>query len=160
MEYFSVECEAPGPFGPEAILRYDDAGRYIQDVDYLDIEFQVWLGGDLVSKTAWYGISQPLWEHISDRVKGVSIRKMTVTPGEQVNDRHPGRKIPQFLELVVSRSVEGREDRDGCVIVRTTIPDADVFTGLGLPLIVSGHAKELLRSYGIPESDFKKVRVI
>jgi hypothetical protein len=160
MRYYSVECEAPGGgFGPRARIKYDSANTYIKEVQYLDLIFDVWLGGELVQDVGCYCVSVSLCDYLSKNgIKGVSVRDMTVTPGEQVNDSHPGRVIPQFKELVLQRTLQGQQT-SGWVLDSKSIPDADMFTGLGLPLFVSERAKELLVAYGVSGLDFEDATV-
>src|SRR6266849_3176420 len=101
MDLFSVECESPGGFGPRAVLKYDPSNTYVEDVEYLDLEFEVWLGGELVQHIDRFCVSRPLWDFLAHKVKGVSIRPMTATAGEHVNEFHPTRIIPEFCELVI-----------------------------------------------------------
>ena len=73
---------------------------------------------------------------------------MTVTPGENVNDLYPNRVIPQFKELVLPRGLRGAKD-DAWRIEKDSIPNADLFTGTGLPLFMSEHGRKLLLRYGV-----------
>src|SRR6266511_4200473 len=108
MQYYSVECEAPGSLGPTAQYEYDARNTYIKEILYLDLEFEVWLGSELVQHVGHYCVSIPLWDYLrKNNTRGVSVRDMTVTPGEHVNDLHPGRVIPEFKELVLPRTLRG-----------------------------------------------------
>src|SRR5258708_5430381 len=130
MRYFSIECEAPGGgFGPKARIKFDPVNTYVQEVQYLDLIFDVWLGGELVQDVSCYCVSVSLWDYLSKNgIRGVSVRDMSVTAGEQVNDSHPGRVIPQFKELVLPRTLRGQRV-DGWVLDGKSIPSADMFTG-------------------------------
>jgi len=160
MRFFGVECEAPGGgFGPMARIKYDPANTYIQEVEYLDLQFDVWLGGELVQDVGCFCVSVSLWDYLSrNKIKGVSVRDMSVTPGEQVNDLHPERVIPQFKELVLPRTLRGQR-LDRWQLDGKSIPNADMFTGSGLPLFVSERAKELLVAYGVSGLEFEEASV-
>jgi hypothetical protein len=159
MRYYSVECEAPGGLGPNAIVTYDPSYTYIQDVQFLDLEFEVWLGGELVQHIDCYCVSVALWDYLSkNAIRGVAVREMSVTEREQVNDLHPGRVIPQFKEVVLPRTLRGHHS-DRWLLDSDSIPDADMFTGLGLPLFVSERVKQLLISYGVIGLEFEEASV-
>ena len=160
MRYYSVECEAPGGgFGPKARIQHDPANTYVQEVQYLDLIFDVWLGGELVQDVSCYCVSVSLWDYLSKNgIRGVSVREMLVTAGEQVNDSYPGRVIPQFRELVLSKTLKGKR-ADGWVLDGKSIPAADMFSGLGLPLFVSERAKDLLIAYRVRGLEFEEASV-
>lgn len=160
MKYFSVECEAPGGgYGPDAVLLYDKQNRYIQKVEYLDLEFEVWLGGELVQHIACFCVSEALWGYLKGNgVTGVSVREMKVTPGDIFFELNPHRVIPCFKELVLPRTLIG-EKSHGWKIKKDSIPDADMFTGTGLPLFVTAHMKEMLSRYGVTGLEFEEAFV-
>ena len=150
MSYYSVECEAPGGgFGPKARIIYDSTNSYVQEVQYLDLIFDVWLGGELVQDVSCYCVSEPLWDYLSKTgIKGISVREMTVTLGEYVKHSHPGRVIPAFKELVIPRTLHCQRTDRWTLDVKS-VPNADLFTGLGLPLFANERAKQLLVAYGV-----------
>ena len=138
MPLYSVDCEAPGGgYGETAVLVYDEGGRFIQNVEYLDLIFDVWRGGELVQDVECYCVTTSLWNYLdANGIKGVSVRGMTTTPGDYMIEMEPDRIIPQFEELVLPRGLRGRW-ADGWTIEKSTIPIADMFTGPGLPLFVT-----------------------
>jgi hypothetical protein len=160
MSYYSVECEAPGGgYGPAALLTYDDNVQYIKRVDYLDLIFDVWLGGELVQDVQCYCVTVPLWHYLtSNGITGVSVRHMTVTRGDYMNEFHANRVIPDFKELVLPRCLLGQK-REHWHIKKTSIPDADMFTGIGLPLFVSELARGVLVRYGVSGLVFQQAIV-
>ena len=170
MEYYAVNGEAPGGLGPTAVSHRDSQGLIV--VDYLDLEFDVWLGGQFVVSEGCYAVTETLWNAMkSINLKGVSTRPMTVTPGDQLHLMYQG-AIPCFLELVVPRSAIGEfeyktrrrlimqedvdaeeqaEGEDQIIlgkIERQSIPEADMFSGRGLPLIVTSRVRDFLKNYG------------
>ena len=171
MKYYSIGGEAPGGLGPTAVYHRDSHGLIV--VDYLDLEFEVWLGGEFVEDSDCYAVTEELWNALKSLdLKGVSTRAMTVTPGPDVNRNFPGRVFPRFLELVVPRSATGKynhglestmilsedvyleqqEESTTQVILgkihRDSIPDADMFSGPGLPLIATSRVRDFLKNYG------------
>jgi hypothetical protein len=162
MQLYSVQCEAPGGgYGESAVLVYGESLRYIREVKYLDLIFDVWLGGDLVQDVECYCVTADLWDHLeANEVKGVSVREMTVTPGEHVNELHPGRIIPVFKELVLPRGARGKQTIDGFRVEQASIPHADMFTGTGMPLIVTDRARQLMVNYGVREVEFTFAAVV
>jgi hypothetical protein len=157
---FGVECEAPaGGYGPGAVLAYDSQGRYVERVDYLDIIFDAWLGGELIQHVGSFCVTQSLWDYfVANQVRGVFVRDMAVTRGDQVNQLYPGRVIPVFKQLVLPVSAKGKA-RGGLTIELESLPEAEMFTGLGLPLIVNNRVKELLTAYGVTGLEYEKARV-
>jgi len=159
MQYYSVKCEAPGGLGPNAIYKYDSKRSYIQEIEYLDLEFEVWLGGELVEHVDCYCVSARLWKYLSEHgIRGVSVRDMAVTAGPHVNDAYPNRVIPLFKELMLPRTLEGQRAAHW-VLNSKSIPDADMFTGLGLPLFITERVRNLLVAYGSSGAEFDRVSV-
>src|SRR5262245_498838 len=155
MRYFSVECEAPGSFGPRAILRYDADNTVVTDVEYFDLEFEVWLGGELVEQIGFFGVSDQLWEHlVGHGTRGVSVRPMSVTVGKNVH-----RMVPPFKELVLVRTARAEEIDDEWMLEAASVPDCDMFTGYATPLFVSEKGKQALAQYPRAGVRFTKVRI-
>lgn len=160
MAYYAVECEAPsGGYGPNAILVYDRLTQYIDRVDYLDIIFDVWLGGELIQDVSCFCVTQSLWNYlVAKGIGGVDAREMSVTYGEHLNDWQPDRVIPSFKELVLQRSVKGNPQQ--FEIEFASIPVADMCTGTGFPLIVNDKAKSLLDAYGVTGLEYQQLLII
>ncbi len=102
--YYVVTCEAPaGGFGPSAVVRRDPDNPSIRQVDYLDLMFEVWLGGELIQHIGHYCITAALWDHLSkNRVSGVSVRKMSVTPGEMSYCKWTGQALRPAVSFLGS----------------------------------------------------------
>ena len=84
-----------------------------------------------------------MWEFLrSSAISGVSVRDMTVTVGDDFHELCPGCVVPVFKELVLPRTVTGVKD-NGWVLDLRTIPEADMFTGVGMPLFVTSRIKAL-----------------
>ena len=133
---------------------YDATGKYIQSVDFLDLIFDIWLGSEMVQHVQCYCVTTRLWNYLMDNgIQGVSVRPMTVTPGDELNELHPGRTIPEFKELLLPRGLQGQQ-QDGWKLKKSCVPTADMFTGPGLPLFVSENAKELLVQAGVSGVEF------
>lgn len=160
MEYYSIECEAPGGgYGPAAAIDYDSQRISIKQIRYLDLIFDVWLGGELVQDVGCFCVTVALWDFLKQHdIQGVSVRPMDVTLGEHVNDMHPGRVIPQFLELVIPRTARGRQ-ADGWILDAMSIPKAEMFTGVGIPLIVTRRVKDLICSYPVSGIEYQTAKV-
>jgi hypothetical protein len=160
MMYFSVECEAPGGgYGPNAVLVYDKNGKYIERVDYLDLMLDIWLGGELIQHVQCFCTTTRLWDFLRhSNLVGVAVRDMTVTLGEHLNDTHPNRVIPQFKELVLQRGLQGQRN-NGWRIQKESVPNAEMFTGIGLPLFVAERVRALLVRYGVTGLEFEQARV-
>ena len=150
MRYYSVEAEAPGAgYGPTARLRYGPEMRYIEEVGYLDLEFLVWSGGDLIQDVGQFCVTSELWGFLrSNSVKGVYTREMTVTIGNDFHELCPGVSVPRFEELVLPRQASATK-QDKWILDAKTIPDAEMFTGIGLPLFVNHRIKDLFEKYGV-----------
>ena len=149
LPYYSVECEAPGGFGPRAKLTYDLANSVDLEVEFLDLEFEVWRGGELVQNVNCFCVTAALADWLKrNAVIGISFRDVVVTQGENLNRFHPRRSIPEFAELVLPRCAQGwRANRWS--IEKASIPQAEMFTGSGLPLLVTGRVVKVLSEYGV-----------
>jgi hypothetical protein len=158
--YYVVECEAPAAgYGPSAVLRYDSSGTYIHTVEYLDLEFLVWGGGELIQDKGCFCVTDALWRYLSTKgLKGVSIRPMTVTVGDQFRELYPGRTVPTFQELVIAKATNGKCDTNW-ILETDTVPQADMFSGVGLPLVVTERVKDALCAYGVSGLRFEAVRL-
>ena len=171
-KYYSVVCEAPGSLGPSAVYRYDPTNSFIEEVDYLDLEFEVWLGGELVTNIGSYCVSAALWAFLCEQgISGVSVREMTVTPRLAISER----AIPKFKELVLVRTARGSNihypippdgpypDADrfasGCILEAASIPGADMFAGGHLPLIITERCHQVLCSYPRTGASFYEIGV-
>ena len=83
---------------------------------------------------------------------------MTVTKDEQYHLLYPDVVLPPFVELVLPRDCQGYDE--GCwQLYEDSIPGADMFTGTGLPLIVTARAKNLLEQYSVTGVQFEAVSV-
>lgn len=160
MKYYSVECEAPGGgFGPNALLKYNANRTYVETVEYLDLIFDVWLGGELIQDGSCFCVTESLWTYLNDEgVRGVAVRDMDVRAGEHVNDFYPGRVIPVFKQLILPMTVQAQQ-ANGWILEQSSIPEADMFSGPGAPLIVSGRIKDCLTSYGVLNLEFAEASV-
>lgn len=161
MHYYSLRCEAPGGYGPTAVLRYNEDNPdniYIEEVEYLDLEFRVWLGSEVVQHVESVCVSKALWKYlVGNGIRGVGVRDMTVTPRPAFPRLDGGKIIPPFVELVLERSAEGEEIEGSWRINESTIPDADMFSGLGLPLCISERAKDMFVAYGVTGVEYREI---
>lgn len=157
--YFRVNCEAPGGFGPKSVLEYDEGGHSIARVDHLDLEFEVWLGDEIVTCVGHYCVSEKLWEYlVANGIKGVSVREMTVSQSEDFDELCPGVVIPPFKELVVPQTLRG--NYAPLEIEAASIPNAETFRGPKLPLIVTERIRNLLVAFGLKAVIFEEARVV
>lgn len=147
-------------YGPRALLLYDDAMQYVKEVAYLDLEFCSWRGGELIEDISGICVTADLWSYLSSKfIIGVSVREMSVTIGDTFRERCPGIVVPLFKELVLPRTLCATKKEKWCFDTGA-IPNAEMFTGVGLPLFVTQRIKDLLCSYGVKGLRFEEAHAI
>lgn len=106
MTTYSLQPEVPGALGEGAIL---DRSTHPPTVSHLSVEFDDWLGDDLVEGFPAFLVTQRLSDSLTaSGLTGFRIAGVHVTTSPEFDDWHPG-PLPRFNWLQVV-GVPGRDD--------------------------------------------------
>ncbi|WP_406193199.1 hypothetical protein OH807_02325 [Kitasatospora sp. NBC_01560] len=100
MRYYVVRPEVPGQLGERTVLdRTADRLR----VEHLHYAFDGWLGDELITAHPAFAATRTLADRFAEAgLTGVRPRAMEVSRSEEFEELHPGRALPEFVELVVT----------------------------------------------------------
>jgi hypothetical protein len=106
-EFFALDPEVPGGFGEGTQL---DRSQVPIRVTHLVLEFEGWLGDELITSFPAYAVTAGLGERLTAAgLTGISLREMEQSRSEEFLERWPDRELPQFRELLVT-GVAGSDD--------------------------------------------------
>ncbi len=108
MEYYVLEPEVAGGFGPNTI--FADRTARPPRITKFHYEFEVWLGDPLLEAVACFIVLESLKEKIlALRPTGVAFSEAEVSTSEGFEELDPGRKLPKFVWLQVTGKA-GKDD--------------------------------------------------
>jgi hypothetical protein len=108
MNYFQLEPEAPGGFGPNSVF-FDVKARPPR-IDKFNYEFDLWPRDPLVEAIASYIVTESLRDKITAlHPTGVSFGPVEVSKSGLFEDRYPNREPPKFVWLQVA-GIAGQDD--------------------------------------------------
>ena len=100
MAYYLVSPEVPGQLGDGTVL--DRSGDRLR-VTRLEYAFDGWLGDELITSHPAFAATRSLADTLlSAGLSGFGLREMEVTQSDEFRELHPGRELPEFVELVVT----------------------------------------------------------
>ena len=108
MNYYLVEPEAPGGFGPNSFF-FDVKARPPR-IDRFDYEFDIWPRDPIVEAVACYIVTEALRERIAAlHPTGVSFGPVDISRSGEFEDRYPNYELPKFVWLQVTGNA-GQDD--------------------------------------------------
>jgi hypothetical protein len=103
MQFYVVRPEVPGGLGDNTVM--DHSGDRV-GVSHLHIEFEGWLGDELITAHPAFAATTALADKFKRAgLTGFHTRDMEVTRSEDFEEDFPGREIPPFTELVIDGTV-------------------------------------------------------
>ena len=103
MTFYAVEPEVPGQFGEDAVVDYST--RPV-GVSQYHLEFDGWLGDDLVEAIGTFLVTEPVASAISQSdLTGVEFAEAKVTPGTTLQELQPDLELPTFRWMKVTGEV-------------------------------------------------------
>ncbi|QIE26533.1 hypothetical protein SBC1_41910 (plasmid) [Caballeronia sp. SBC1] len=130
-KFFIVEPEVAGGLGQHTVIDRSSGKMVVTDLHY---EFEGWLGDHLLESTPCYIVTKELAQEIEiQKLSGVEFAFAKITLSDQFKELYPNKSVPDFIWL----KVIGEPSKD------------DFGIASGLQLIVSEHALETLKRYGV-----------
>ena len=145
MKYYYIEPEVAGSFGEQTIL---DSSLHPPKVTNLHYFLEGWLGDVLLELfPCWIVTTSAMNEIRSNRLSGVTFSDVKVTVSDELSERQPELKIPQFIWM----KVHGTQGRDDFGIGKgfKKINGVQRFDPHQFILVISQKALDLLQRLGI-----------
>ena len=137
--FYYVEPEVSGGFGDNAII---DSSVHPPKVTKLHVEFDGWLGDDLLETFPCYIISEGLTKEIeAENLTGFILDEVEVSKSNQFEEMYPKRELPKFFWL----NLQGVCEKD------------DFGFSYDYRLVVSERALKVLKNWKVEEADIELV---
>ncbi len=127
MNYFNLEAEVAGGFGPHSVTQQSAGGLTVHKLHYI---FEGWFGDEIVESTPCYVVTEELARAITARgLTGVSFDEVEIERSDIFRELHADKGLPPFVWMK---------------ICGTKMKDDFFFAGYGR-LVVSERALEVIR---------------
>lgn len=108
MNFYSIEPEVAGGFGPNAIL--EDPKARPPRIRHFHYEFDGWLGDPILETVASFIVTQVLKKRLEEiRATGVRFASVEISKSGEFEDLHPERELPNFIWLQINGQA-GKDD--------------------------------------------------
>src|SRR5690554_7324171 len=135
--FYFVEPEVSGGFGENATI---DSSIHPPKITKLHIEFDGWLGDDLIETFPCYIISEGLGNKIKEEnLTGFIFDEVEISKSDQFKEMYPNRELPKFFWL----KLHGVCEKD------------DFAFSDDYRLVVSDRALRVLKSWKVEEADIE-----
>lgn len=108
MKFYRLDPEVAGGFGEHTKATYKNG--MIDQVLYLEYEFEGWLGDELVTSTPCFIVTKSLANDITaSRLTGYQFEEMEITKSEQYELFYPYEVLPEFVRLIPKGAISFKD---------------------------------------------------
>jgi hypothetical protein len=150
---YLLNPEVAGGFGDRSIIEYQN-GR-LKNVKFLNYEFNVWLGDELLTSTPCFVVTKFLANNIiKNQMTGCVFENLIVTKSDEFKEFYPHKRLPDFVRLLPTGIVEIEDNR-----IRNW-SGHDFCLNKGLYLLVTKNALDVISNHEIAHCKIEEINFI